>query len=79
MARKLIAEQEPGYLAVSEVLNKMKPMLEGINRHAISVPFHGTSAEQKQIELWRKYIDFEKSNPLQGDLIDVRGRRGITM
>lgn len=37
--------------------------MRGINRQAISIPPRGSTAEMKQVELWRKYILWEKSNP----------------
>ena len=37
----------------------------GLNKLAACVPPTGSSEEKKQIELWQKYIAWERSNPLK--------------
>ena len=37
----------------------------GINKSVPSVPPTGSSDELKQIEMWQRYISWERSNPLR--------------
>eukprot|EP00057_Strongylocentrotus_purpuratus_P032520 XP_787925.3 PREDICTED: cleavage stimulation factor subunit 3 [Strongylocentrotus purpuratus] len=38
---------------------------KGLNRNNPSVPPTGTAEEARQIELWKKYVNWEKQNPLR--------------
>uniref|UniRef100_A0A7E4VB61 Suf domain-containing protein n=1 Tax=Panagrellus redivivus TaxID=6233 RepID=A0A7E4VB61_PANRE len=77
LAEKLVADRVKDYQHVKKVLKQMELLMQGINRQAISVPPRGTQAEQKQIDLWRKLIVFEKSNPLRSDEVGLKAKRVI--
>ncbi|KAI6184025.1 Suf domain-containing protein [Aphelenchoides bicaudatus] len=49
----------------------------GLNRNLVSTPPRGTPTELKQVELWRKYIHWEKSNPLNLDDYSQLAKRVI--
>jgi cleavage stimulation factor subunit 3 len=60
----------------SKMARQYEQVVRGINRQAISIPPRGTSAEIKQAELWRKYIQWEKSNPMNLEEYGQFARRG---
>uniref|UniRef100_A0A1I7SWS6 Suf domain-containing protein n=2 Tax=Bursaphelenchus xylophilus TaxID=6326 RepID=A0A1I7SWS6_BURXY len=64
LAEKLIADKNKDHQNARRVTRLMEQFTRGLNRSAVSVPPRGTGAELKQVELWRKYIHWEKSNPL---------------
>lgn len=51
-------------------------MMKGLDRNAPSVPPQNSPQEAQQVEMWKKYIQWEKSNPLRTEdqtLITKRG------
>lgn len=51
--------------------------MKGLDRNAPSVPPQNSPQEAVQVEMWKKYIQWEKSNPLRTEdqtLITKRGR-----
>ncbi|MFH4974280.1 hypothetical protein AB6A40_000989 [Gnathostoma spinigerum] len=64
LAEKLIAERNKEYQVAKRISKLLEQITRGLNRQAVSVPPRGTAAEMKQLEMWRKYIQWEKSNPL---------------
>uniref|UniRef100_A0AC34R5A3 Suppressor of forked domain-containing protein n=1 Tax=Panagrolaimus sp. JU765 TaxID=591449 RepID=A0AC34R5A3_9BILA len=77
LADKLIADRVKEYQHVKKVYKQIEQCMQGINRQAISIPPRGTAAEQKQVDLWRKYIAFEKSNPLRTEELGLKAKRVI--
>ncbi|CAI4231019.1 unnamed protein product [Auanema sp. JU1783] len=65
LAEKLIAERNKEYQAAKKVTKSLEAVTRGINRQAVSVPPRGSTQELKQVEMWKKYIQWEKSNPLE--------------
>lgn len=52
-------------------------MMKGLDRNAPSVPPQNSPQEAQQVEMWKKYIQWEKSNPLRTEdqtLITKRGQ-----
>lgn len=52
--------------------------MKGLDRNAPSVPPQNSPQEAQQVEMWKKYIQWEKSNPLRTEdqtLITKRGDR----
>lgn len=52
-------------------------VMKGLDRNAPSVPPQNSPQEAQQVEMWKKYIQWEKSNPLRTEdqtLITKRGR-----
>uniref|UniRef100_A0A914I989 Suppressor of forked domain-containing protein n=1 Tax=Globodera rostochiensis TaxID=31243 RepID=A0A914I989_GLORO len=64
LAEKMIAEANKDYQIARKMAKQYEQVTRGINRQAVSIPPRGTSAEMKQAELWRKFIQWEKSNPM---------------
>lgn len=53
--------------------------MKGLDRNAPSVPPQNTPQEAQQVDMWKKYIQWEKSNPLRTEdqtLITKRGEAG---
>ncbi|PAV61630.1 hypothetical protein WR25_00658 [Diploscapter pachys] len=65
LAEKLISERGKDYALAKKTLKALEATTRGLNRQAVSVPPRGSLTELKQLELWRKYIEWEKSNPLE--------------
>lgn len=52
--------------------------MKGLDRNAPSVPPQNTPQEAQQVDMWKKYIQWEKSNPLRTEdqtLITKRGNK----
>uniref|UniRef100_A0A1I8BZ39 Suf domain-containing protein n=1 Tax=Meloidogyne hapla TaxID=6305 RepID=A0A1I8BZ39_MELHA len=77
LAEKMISDIKKDYLNASKVAKQYEQIVRGINRQAISIPPRGTTTEIKQAELWRKYIQWEKSNPLNTEEYGQYARRVI--
>ncbi|CAH1992348.1 unnamed protein product [Acanthoscelides obtectus] len=65
IAEKMSIERSRDYMNARRVAKELEVQIRGINRNAPSVPPSGTPEERKQVELWQKYIQWEKSNPLR--------------
>lgn len=65
IAEKMSIERSRDYMNARRVAKELEVQIRGINRNAPSVPPSGTPEERKQVELWQKYIAWEKSNPLR--------------
>ncbi|KAL3271951.1 hypothetical protein HHI36_022421 [Cryptolaemus montrouzieri] len=65
IAEKMSIERSRDYMNARRVAKELEVQIRGINRNAPSVPPNGTPEEKKQVELWQKYIAWEKSNPLR--------------
>ena len=51
--------------------------MKGLDRNAPSVPPQNSPQEAQQVEMWKRYIQWEKSNPLRTEdqtLITKRGQ-----
>ncbi|CAG9853884.1 unnamed protein product [Phyllotreta striolata] len=65
IAEKMSIERSRDYMNARRVAKELEVQIRGINRNAPSIPPSGTPEERKQVELWQKYIAWEKSNPLR--------------
>lgn len=57
-------------------LQEYETVMKGLDRNAPSVPPQNSPQEAQQVEMWKKYIQWEKSNPLRTEdqtLITKRG------
>ncbi|CAI2340027.1 unnamed protein product [Caenorhabditis sp. 36 PRJEB53466] len=77
LAEKLISERGKEYQNARRVEKELQQMTRGLNRQAVSVPPKGTATELKQVELWRKLIAWEKTNPLQTEEYGQFARRVV--
>ncbi|KAJ8954152.1 hypothetical protein NQ318_005746 [Aromia moschata] len=65
IAEKMSIERSRDYMNARRVAKELEVQIRGINRNAPSVPPTGSPEERKQVDLWQKYIAWEKSNPLR--------------
>ena len=64
------------YTNAKRVAKEFETVTKGINKNAPSVPPRNTPEETKQVELWKKYIQWEKSNPLRTEDQTIITKRG---
>ncbi|KAF2897562.1 hypothetical protein ILUMI_08611 [Ignelater luminosus] len=77
IAEKMSIERSRDYMNARRVAKELEVQIRGINRNAPSIPPCGSSEEQKQVELWQKYIAWEKSNPLRTEDTALLTRRVV--
>ena len=65
IAEKLIGERGRDYMTARRVSKEYEVFTRGINKSVPSVPPTGSADELKQIEMWQRYISWERSNPLR--------------
>lgn len=75
LAERMTADRSRDYLNARRVAKEYEAITRGLNKLAPSVPASGATEEQKQIELWMNYINWEKSNPLKVEDPGLVGRR----
>lgn len=63
-------------MTARNVTKEYEIMTKGLSKNSPSVPPQNTPHEVKQVELWKKYIQWEKDNPLKTEDISVLTRRG---
>lgn len=62
-------------------VQEYETVMKGLDRNAPSVPPQNSPQEAQQVEMWKKYIQWEKSNPLRTEdqtLITKRGDLRLT-
>ncbi|XP_077493007.1 cleavage stimulation factor subunit su(f) isoform X2 [Amblyomma americanum] len=67
IAEKMISDRSREYMNARRVAKEYEAVTRGLNKNAPSVPPQGIPEESKQVELWKKYISWEKGNPLRTD------------
>ncbi|VEL15669.1 unnamed protein product [Protopolystoma xenopodis] len=75
IAKKFTEERSRDYMNARRVAKEYEVITKGLSRNMPSVPPQNTPYEAKQVELWKKYIQWEKDNPLKTeDVITVTKR-----
>ncbi|XP_055388076.1 protein suppressor of forked isoform X3 [Condylostylus longicornis] len=67
ISEKMSLERSKDYMNARRVAKELEIITKGLNRNLPAIPPTLTREERIQIELWRKYISFEKSNPLRSE------------
>lgn len=67
IAEKMAIERSRDYMNARRVAKEFEAITRGLNKNIPSVPPTGHLDEIKQVELWKKYIAWEKSNPLRSE------------
>ncbi|KAL5108037.1 Cleavage stimulation factor subunit 3 [Taenia crassiceps] len=75
IAKKLTEERSRDYMNARNVTKEYEIMTKGLSRNIPSVPPQVTPLEVKQVELWKKYIQWEKDNPLKTEDITTITKR----
>ncbi|ESO06606.1 hypothetical protein HELRODRAFT_64205, partial [Helobdella robusta] len=63
IAKKMQDDRFKDYTNTRRVAKEYEVNTKGINKNVASIPPKNTVEEIKQVELWKKYIQWEKSNP----------------
>ncbi|PSN52680.1 Cleavage stimulation factor subunit 3 [Blattella germanica] len=75
IAEKMAMERSRDYMSARRVAKEFEAVTRGLNRNSPSVPPTGHPEELKQVDLWKKYIAWEKSNPLRTEDATLITRR----
>ncbi|PNF15153.1 Protein suppressor of forked [Cryptotermes secundus] len=75
IAEKMAMERSRDYMSARRVAKEFEAVTRGLNRNSPSVPPTGHPEELKQVDLWKKYISWEKSNPLRTEDATLITRR----
>ncbi|CAF1348875.1 unnamed protein product [Didymodactylos carnosus] len=69
LAKKIIEDRSRDYLNVKRVTKELETMTRSIDRNipCILPPVQTQTEELKQLQSWKKYIQWEKLNPLKTD------------
>ncbi|XP_052902709.1 protein suppressor of forked [Anopheles moucheti] len=67
ISEKMSVERSRDYMNARRVAKELEIVTKGLIRNLPAVPPTVTKEEIKQVELWKKYIAFEKSNPLRSE------------
>ncbi|CAG5134130.1 unnamed protein product [Candidula unifasciata] len=65
IAKKMIDDRSREYMSARRVAKEYEVATRGLDKNAPSVPPQNSYNETKQVELWKKYIAWEKKNPLR--------------
>ncbi|RUO95898.1 hypothetical protein BC936DRAFT_142990 [Jimgerdemannia flammicorona] len=66
-AKKFLAERSPAYMTARTALREMRIFTDAMVRGGVPKPPQWTDREMYQLDLWKRYIAWEKSNPLHLD------------
>lgn len=61
------------------LFQEYETVMKGLDRNAPSVPPQNTPQEAQQVDMWKKYIQWEKSNPLRTEDQTLITKRGNEM
>lgn len=65
IAEKMVQDRSRDHMNARRVAKEWEVTIRGINRAWPAAPPSFSSEELRQIEIWRRYIQWEKSNPLR--------------
>lgn len=65
IAEKMQVERGKEYMNARRVAKEFESVTRGLNRNMPAVPPSSSAEEAKQVDLWKKYIAWEKTNPLK--------------
>ncbi|PAA82567.1 hypothetical protein BOX15_Mlig031030g1 [Macrostomum lignano] len=75
LAKKFIEDRQRDYMNAKRVAKELEIVTKGINRNWPSTPPTNNPDEARQVELWKKYIAWEKDNPLRTDDLSLISKR----
>jgi len=75
IAKKMIEDRGKEFSSVRRVAKEYENITKNLERNVPSIPPQGTAEELKQVNLWKKYIEWEKSNPLKHEEITPVAKR----
>jgi len=78
LAKALLNEHAPKYMAARAVYRERKNYFEGISRNMLARPPRGTAKERQQVQLWKRLLGYEKTNPQRLDKAGLKERVAFT-
>nr|CAB3234132.1 cleavage stimulation factor subunit 3 [Phallusia mammillata] len=67
IAKKMVDDKTREYSNARRAAKELEAMTRSLQRHNPATPPNGSSEESRQVMLWKKYIDWEKSNPMRSE------------
>ncbi|XP_026478167.1 protein suppressor of forked isoform X2 [Ctenocephalides felis] len=67
IAEKMGMERSRDYMNARRVAKELECVIRGLNKNLPAVPPTLNNEEVKQVELWKKFIAWEQSNPLRSE------------
>lgn len=67
ISEKMSVERSKDYMNARRVAKELENITKGLNRNLPAVPPTLSKEELKQVDIWKKFIGFEKSNPLRSE------------
>ncbi|KJE88730.1 hypothetical protein, variant [Capsaspora owczarzaki ATCC 30864] len=64
-AKKLLAERSAAYMTARSSFKERKLILDTLPKNWMPVPVEGSARENQVASIWRRFINYEKSNPLK--------------
>ncbi|KAG1139413.1 hypothetical protein G6F37_009687 [Rhizopus arrhizus] len=64
-AKKFLGEKSSAYMTARTALREMRLLTDSIHNHTVPLPPQWSEPEINQLEQWKKYIEWEKSDPLR--------------
>ncbi|XP_021344341.1 cleavage stimulation factor subunit 3-like, partial [Mizuhopecten yessoensis] len=65
IAKKMTEDRGRDYMNARRVAKEYEAVTRGLNKSLPSIPPSNSPEEAQQVELWKKYIAWEKGNPLR--------------
>ncbi|RVE45605.1 hypothetical protein evm_009718 [Chilo suppressalis] len=75
IAERMAMERSREYMNARRVAKELETVTRGLNRNMPATPPTVDREEMKQVELWKKYILWERSNPLRSEDTALVARR----
>jgi cleavage stimulation factor subunit 3 len=75
----MIDDRSREFMSVRKIAKDYENVTRYLDRSSPSLPPQGTPDELKQKSHWKKYVEWEKGNPLKTEDIAVNARRGINI
>uniref|UniRef100_H2YS43 Suppressor of forked domain-containing protein n=1 Tax=Ciona savignyi TaxID=51511 RepID=H2YS43_CIOSA len=75
IAKKMLDDRTRDYVNARRVSKELEAMTRSLQRHNPATPPCGSAEEAKQVSLWKKYIEWEKNNPLRSESLTVISKR----
>ncbi len=75
---KAISDRSKDYMNARRVAKEFEVITRGLNRNAPATPPTSSSEEVRQVDLWKRYISWEKGNPLKSEDSTLVIKRGTT-
>lgn len=67
IAKRMIDDRSKEFMSVRRISKEYENITRNLDRNSPCFPPQGTQEELKQKSLWKKYIQWEKSNPLKSE------------